>query len=374
MDEGIGGGKGLGSRMSKSTTNNSENFVAGPDDLILITGAAGFIGSRVVASLLELGFRNLRCLVRPYGKAGRIEALRLSQRPGTRIEFFEGNLLSREDCARASEGACVIFHLAAGRGEKSFPDAYMNSVVITRNLMEAAAGHGSVRRFVNVSSFAVYTNQGKPNGRVLDESCPVGEQSRGTGSAYAFAKVKQEEMVRERGGRLRIPFVIVRPGYVYGPGNLPITARVGIGTFGVFLHMGGGNSIPFTYVDNCAEAIALAGLRPAVDGEVFNIVDDELPSSREFLRRYKKNVKRFRSIYVPHAVAYGLCYLWEWYSVWSEGQLPSAFNRRVWHATWKSTRYSNDKLKKLLGWTPKISTREGMMRYFEACRNGSTHA
>src|SRR5438874_10347596 len=52
------------------------------------------------------------------------------------------------------------------------------------------------------------------------------------------------------------------------------------------------NTIPLTYVDNCADAIVLAGLKPGVDGEVFNVVDDDLPSSRRFLRLYKQNVDR----------------------------------------------------------------------------------
>ena len=45
------------------------------------------------------------------------------------------------------------------------------------------------------------------------------------------------------------------------PAKRPSPAASGIDTFGVFLHLGGSNTIPFTYVDNCAEAIALAGLR-----------------------------------------------------------------------------------------------------------------
>jgi nucleoside-diphosphate-sugar epimerase len=352
----------------------SSDYIIGPDDPILVTGAAGFIGSRLVESLLDLGFRHLRCFARPYGKAGRIETLLESRRPGTRIELVKGNLLSPEDCLRATEGVPVIYHLAAGRGEKSFPEAYMNSVITTRNLMEAAGRHGCVRRFVNISSFAVYTNQNKPGGKVLDESSPIEASPEGRGDAYSFAKVKQEEMVVECGRRMGIPYTIVRPGYVYGPGNRGITARVGLGTFGIFLHLGGFNTIPFTYVDNCADAIALAGLRPGVDGEIFNIVDDHLPRSRQFLRQYKKNVKSFPSLYLPHAVSYFLCYLWERYAAWSEGQLPPTFNRRDWNVTWKSTRYSNQKLKTRLGWAPKISTEEGLRRYFEACRNEGRRA
>src|SRR5208283_4923295 len=110
------------------------------------------------------------------------------------------------------------------------------------------------------------------------------------------------------------------------------------------------------------------GLVKGVDGEIFNIVDDDLPSSRQFLRQYKKNVRRFKSIYLPHAVSYSLCYLWERYSKWSEGQLPPDFSRRGWYTFWKKTNYSNEKLKGRLNWTPRISTQEGMRRYFEACR------
>jgi nucleoside-diphosphate-sugar epimerase len=350
-----------------------ENFIIGRDDFILVTGAAGFIGSRVVAHLLDLGFRNLRCFARPSSKRARIQALCGNRRDGARVELFKGNLLSSEDCAAATKDVEVIFHLAAGTGEKSFPDAFMNSVVTTRNLLEASRRQGCLRRIVSVSSFAVYTNKHKPVRRLLDESCPT-ERRPEQRDAYIFAKVRQDEMVAEYGKRFEIPYVIVRPGAVYGPGKEGITGRVGTDTFGVFLHLGGSNKIPFTYVDNCAEAIALAGLKKGVDGEVFNIVDDDLPSSRQFLRQYKRNVKRFTSIYVPHALSYALCYLWERYSKWSHGQLPPAFSRNGWHSFWKSTRYSNEKLKTRLGWTPRVSTADGLSRYFEACRNVGRNA
>ena len=75
------------------------------------------------------------------------------------MELMKGNLLSSEDCAAATKDVAVIFHLAAGTGEKSFPDAFMNSVVTTRNLLEASLRHGSLRRIVSASSFAVYSNR-----------------------------------------------------------------------------------------------------------------------------------------------------------------------------------------------------------------------
>jgi nucleoside-diphosphate-sugar epimerase len=351
-----------------------DGFVVGRDERILVTGATGFIGVRLVNCLLDRGFRNLRCFVRPSSAVAKLEALHGRCDNTARIELFEGNLLSREDCTAATADVAIIFHLAAGRGEKSYPDAFLNSVVTTRNLLEATMLHKCLRRFVNVSSFAVYANTKKAQWRVLDESCPVETRPELRGEAYCFAKVKQEEIVAEYGKKFGIPCVTLRPGHVYGPGNEAISGRVGISTFGMFLHLGGPNKIPFTYVDNCADAIALAGLKKGTEGEVFNIVDDEHPSSRKFLSLYKKHVGQFHSVYVPHFLSYVLCCLWGRYSRWSAGQLPPAFNRLRWHAQWKKTSYSNQKLKSRVGWKPNVPAEEALGRYFESCRERKTNA
>lgn len=350
-----------------------DSYIVDRDDCILITGATGFIGSKVVETLLDRGFRNLRCFARPASDTARVKAI-ASRYHEAQVDLVTGNLLARQDCNAATMDAAVIFHLAAGTGQNYFPDAFMNSVVTTRNLLEASILHNCLKRFVSVSSFAVYSNRGKPRGRLLDEGCPVEEHPELRGDAYCFAKVKQEQIATEYCERFKIPHVIVRPGYVYGPGKEILTGRVGIDTFGIFLHLGGSNKIPFTYIDNCAEAIALAGLKEGVDGETFNVVDDDLPSSRRFLSLYKTNVRRFTSLYVPHTLSYALCYLWERYSDWSEEQLPLAFNRRRWHANWKKTRYSNEKLKSRVGWRPKVSMGEGLRRYFKSCSEGSRYA
>jgi hypothetical protein len=98
------------------------------------------------------------------------------------------------------------------------------------------------------------------------------------------------------------------------------------------------------------------------------VVDDDLPTSRKFLRMYKGQVRSFRSIYLPHFASYLLCLLWEKYSHWSQGQLPPVYNRRAWAAYWKRTAYSNDRMKQLLHWTQKVSTPNGLRLFFASCR------
>jgi nucleoside-diphosphate-sugar epimerase len=339
----------------------------------LVTGASGFLGLRLVANLIERGFQEVRCFVRPSSDVREL-ALLAARFPESHLRIIQGNLLSKPDCAAAAQGARVVYHLAAGTGKKSIPDAFMNSVVTTRNLIESCLDGSRIKRFVNISSFAVYSNVNKRKFRLLDESCHIQEDAERIEDAYCYAKLKQDELVMEYWKSHGLPHVIVRPGSIYGPGKNLITGRIGIDTFGVFLHLGGGNRIPFTYVDNCAEAIVLAGITPGIEGEVFNVVDDDLPTSRYFLRLYKRNVRYFPSVYVPHAVSYLFCGLWEIYSAWSQGQLPPAFTRRRWHVEMKRTNYSNQKLKERLGWKPRVSTDEGLKRFFQGCRGQISHA
>jgi nucleoside-diphosphate-sugar epimerase len=339
-----------------------KDFIIDFHDLILVTGSNGFIGASVVETLLHYGFMNLRCFVRPASDLTALTRI-IHSFDNAHVELMKGNLLSRDDCTRATKGAAVIFHLAAGM-DKSFAGAYMNSVVTTRNLLDATIQDGSLKRFLNVSSFAVYSGLKIRRGKLLDETSEVESRPESRGEGYCYGKVKQDELLLEYGDKYKLPYVIVRPGAVYGPGKNAITGRVGIGTFGIYLHLGGSNRIPLTYVDNCAEAMVLAGITKGVEGEVFNIVDDDPPTSRKFLKLYKKHVGHFKSIPVPKWAAYVFCYAWEKYSTWSDGQLPPVFNRSRWAAEWKGHRYSNRKLKTLLGWTPKINFTEATKRYF----------
>jgi nucleoside-diphosphate-sugar epimerase len=342
---------------------NSKN-IATPDDLILITGSNGFIGTRVVQNLLERGYTNLRCFVRPSSCLDRLQEV-LSRFPAAEnVKLIVGDLLSRDDCAKAADGVSVIYHLAAGI-DKSFAGAFMGSALATRNLIEAFLEHGKGKRFVNVSSFAVYSNLHMRRGALLDEGCPLEDAPQERHDAYGFGKLKQEEIVREYGKKSSLPFVVIRPGVVFGPGKRDLSGRIGTKMFGFFTHVGGSNVLPLTYVDNCAEAIVLAGLRAGVDAETFNVVDDELLTSSQFLKAYKKKVPRFFSLRVPYRLAYGLSALWEAYAKKTKGQLPLVLNRRRCSAEWKGNRYSNAKLCRMLGWEPRIDMKKAMALFLD---------
>ncbi len=324
----------------------TRKYISLPNEPILVTGASGFIGAKVVEILLEYGFHNIRCFVRPSSQLGRLKKT-LGQFNGRgNVELIVGDLVSRDDCQRACKEAAVILHLAAGM-EKSFAGAFMNSALATRNLIEAFMKHGSPRRFVNVSSFAVYSNLALKRDALLDETCPLEDSPQERFDAYGFGKLKQEQLVKEYGEREKLPYVIVRPGAVFGPGKQELSGRIGINTFGFFIHLGGRNRLPLTFVDNCALAIVLAGITPGVDREIFNVVDDDLLTSKAFL-------------------------LWEKYSVLSKNQLPPVFNRRRCAAEWKGNFYSNDKLKQRLGWSPRVNIKDAMAAFLNQFEPGNS--
>jgi len=347
--------------------DQTTDWIISPSDLVLVTGANGFIGAKVAETLLKRGCANIRCLARSVTDAAGIRDV--ASASGGQVQLFEGNLLSRESCAAAVKGVKMIIHLAAGV-DKSYSGSFYSTVISTRNLIEAALADGNLKRFVNISSFAVYSNWDLPHNSVLDETCPVETGPDYRFETYCYAKAKQDQLIAEYVKTRSLPCVTLRPGAVYGPRSRQfLTPRIGIDTFGIYLHLGGGNNIPLTYVDNCADAMVLAGLVKGVDGEVFNIVDDGLPTSRSFLSQYKREVGGFSSIYVPYPIFYAFCYSWERYAAWSGEQFPPLFNRRRCATYWKGNQYSNAKAKRMLGWTPQVSSAEGARRHFEYFKN-----
>jgi nucleoside-diphosphate-sugar epimerase len=326
---------------------------------VLVTGATGFLGRRLVRYLLGCGM-NVRCLVRPASDVGALRLLAADEEQD-RLELFTGTLERIESASRAVEGCSVVFHLASSAAGAPAV-LFMDNVVGTRRLIELV--HRSpASRFVLVSSLAVHGTAPVAAGSVLDEEYDLDPEPHRR-DPYTYSKIVQEQVAWDAYREGRLPLVIVRPGVIYGPGRDPLTNRVGLRLGNVLLRMGGRQLLPYTFVDNCAEAVALAGTVPGIEGQAFNVVDDDPPTGRELLRRYRTEVKRLRVVPVTRMAIGPLSGLCEWYYRKSGGQLPDVLTRYKSQAQWKPLRYSNARAKTMLGWAPRVGFVEGLNQTF----------
>ncbi|HVH46312.1 MAG TPA: NAD(P)-dependent oxidoreductase [Labilithrix sp.] len=328
---------------------------------ILVTGCSGFLGVPTVERLLAHGERDLRCFLRPGSKRDRLEAV-LRRYPDAKVERFVGSLGSPQSAAEAVEGCDVVYHLAAALSGAP-ADMFLNTVVTTRHLLDAVRAQKKPPKIVHCSSFGVYGVAQLPRGAMVDESTPF-EPHPERRDPYSQAKLRQEALVWEYARQYAIPTVVLRPGVIYGPGGGAFSTRVGLNLFGLFLHLGGKNLLPITYVDNCAEAIAVAGRSPAAEGQAFNVVDDDLVTASRWLELYRKRVKRIPTVRIPYAGLTVMSELVARYHKYSKGQLPAVFTRYKSATTWGGNRFDNTKLKSL-GWRPIVSTEDGLSRAFE---------
>ena len=334
---------------------------------ILLTGAGGFLGSRLAESLLAAGADKLRLHFRQKPPAGLLEGLRLRY-PQALIEPVAANLASRQGLPEMVGDADCIVHAAAGmRGATA--DMFANTVVGTRNLLEAAGNLG-VRRIVLTSSFAVFRTVDLPKGTVLSESCAVEETGVEKGP-YGYAKTRQEQVFREMQARFGFDWAIVRPGVIHGPGGSALSPRVGIQAMGFFFSLGGGATLPLSYVENCADAIALVALR-APSGSVFNVVDDDLPTCGDYLKAYRRRVRKMRVVPVPYWLLLTGARGFVRYNRVSGGQLPAIMTPYSVRSMFRPLSYSNQALKDL-GWRQRVPTAEALDLLFAhlSTRQGS---
>lgn len=335
---------------------------------VLVTGAGGFLGTHVMAELLKHGYTDIRAMVRDTSKAERIRALAAGY-PEASVEIFSGNLCSKQDARRAVADRTLIFHLAAGL-KGSAAELFLNSVVSSSRLIEAVSAEaretGSKPRIVLVSSFGVYGTAAMSPNSLIDERSPL-ERNPGRRDPYSYSKLRQELLFWEAQPLGDFDLVVLRPGVIYGPGGGHFSTRVGIQVGPLFFHLGGDNLMPMSYVENCASAIVHAGGLAEADQEVFNVHDDDLPTAAQYLKLYRQNVKPVRAIRLPYFLTRALAAALENYHRRSGGQLPAILTPYKAAALWGGNRFSNLKLRGT-GWSPKISTHDGIERTFAFLR------
>lgn len=319
----------------------------------LVTGAAGFLAGRLVRQLLETG-GTVRGLVRSRSAGAALRAS-LPAELRDRFELVLGDFLRADDCRRAVSDCQVVHHVAAQLSGGAAP-LILTNVVGTKRLIEAADAAG-VKRLVLVSSIAVHHTESLRKYSVVDEAVPLDPQPH-LRDPYTFSKVEQEKAAAAACKAAGLPLVIVRPGVIYGEGRESLTGRVGLRSGRLVVTTAGKQPLPYTHVENCAAAIQLAGDVKGIEGQAFNIVDDDVPSSRDVLKHYRLAGKRLTVVRVPYFLLRRLGVWNQWYHHWSTGQLPAVLTPYKVASMWKPLRYSNEAAKQVLGWQPIVGWRE----------------
>ncbi len=315
-------------------------------ETILVTGASGYIGSRLTSRLLHMDYNRVRALVRDPSRAAD-----LAQQGA---EIVQGDLTQPASLAAAVKGVTCIFHAAAWVEEQgSRQQMWAVNVDGTRRLIDSALAAGSPR-FVHLSSCAVY---GSPQLFGIDEAMPLREGA----SLYHDSKIAAEKVVWEAQTR-GLCAVIVRPSQVYGPGSSQFTVRPVkmIRHKQMILIDGGRHLFKPVFIDNLIDALIVCAHHPEAVGEAFNVSDGFTIPWRLYFGAYATMLGLDSLPSVPYPLAWLAAAGYE-----LMGRLQgkrASVTRRAVASLRSSNSFSNRKARNRLGWDPQVGYEEGMRR------------
>ena len=318
-----------------------------PPRRILVTGAAGFLGRRLVARLRADG-HDLRVLVRrPVAQWQNDDG----------IQQVIGDLGDPRIVDHAVAGTALIYHVgAAMRG--SARDFEAGTSWGTRNIVDACIRH-ACQRLVYVSSLSVLDHAGRDENQRLTEDSAYEPHPERRG-AYTQTKLAAERVVRQAIAERGLPAVIIRPGQIFGPGAERVTPNGTLALAGRWVAVGEpSQTLPLVFVDDVIDALLLAATAADAQGRIFNIVDPDTISQGEYLERVRARLgNELKLSRVPTRA-----FLWLGHAVEGLGKL---LRRDV-----PLTRYRVNSLRPLanfdlgeardrLGWTPRVGLRRGL--------------
>ncbi|TWU35816.1 Inositol 2-dehydrogenase [Novipirellula aureliae] len=232
---------------------------------VLVTGATGFLGGRVVEMMMEMDGLHPVASVRRWSRASR------AARIGAEVAICDIEDANQVD--KAVQGIDAIVHCAKTDDRESIVGG-------TRNLLEAAVKHG-VKRFVYLSTGEVYGPDVK--GEIV-ETTPTELTDR----LYGDAKIEAEAVCREFHDRGLKP-TILRPSVIYGPFSSSwtsnIATRLQSGKWGSFDQLGDGKA-NLVYVDDLVQAIVRSLRCDAAQGEAFNVNGPDTLTWNDYFERF----------------------------------------------------------------------------------------
>jgi nucleoside-diphosphate-sugar epimerase len=327
---------------------------------LLVTGASGFLGRHLVAQAVARG-HDVRAQIRP---ASNINTLGWDNHPN--VQIVRADLRNKADLDALVHGCdAVVSNAACKAGD--FYTQFAGTVITTENLLAAMANTG-VKRLIAVSTFSVYAFLKMRDNALLDETSPIDEDPIDR-DEYAQTKLVQEQLARDFIDEHQGQVTIIRPGVIFGKDNT-WTARIGteLGT-NRCLVVGPRTLLPITYVENCANAIILAAGNDQAIGETYNIVDDNLPTHRQYLNTLNQHREpKMKSLPMPWiimrftaALALGVNKLF----LGRQAKIPSILRPAALHARCKPATYANKRIKDSINWSPKFAMEEALQRSFD---------
>jgi nucleoside-diphosphate-sugar epimerase len=315
---------------------------------ILITGATGMVGSMFAERAVAAGYA-VRALVRSKPKAERLAKLG--------VELVEGDLGQPETIPAAVAGAEIVVHAAAHVGDWGPTEMYRAiNVYALEHLLAAIEREGRLRRFIQISSLGIYPARHHYG---TDETCPPDMAGL---DGYTRTKAEAEVVLRRHMDEFQVPAVILRPGFIYGPGDRhvlpPLVEKIKTGK--MKLIGDGRRVINNTYVGNLADAIFLAIEKAEVLGDTFNIRDERLVNRQEFVGTVADYLGCPRPKKVPEWLARRAAPVIEGFArLRGATQAPLLTRARMKFLT-LNLDFSIAKAKEKLGYRPKVDFQEGM--------------
>lgn len=322
----------------------------------LVTGGGGFLGRYIVKQLLERG--------------DEVSVIGRRDYPDLRadgVKTIRADIADRAAVESACEGVETLFHTAAlaaiwGRPE----DFYNTNVKGTENILEACRKNGVKRLVYTSSPSVVYDGKNQVD---IDESTPYPEKFL---ALYPKTKAEAERAVIGANGRDGLMTVSLRPHLIWGPGDtnlIPrLVERAGSGKLKIVGNKK--NMIDTVYVENGAQAHLLAADRlvegSPVAGSCYFITNGEPVNCWEWINELlvKLNAPQVKKS-VPFGVAYSIGALLEaFYGTLGIDSEPRMTRFLACQLATTHT-YNIDKARKELGYSPKISMKEGMERLAE---------
>jgi nucleoside-diphosphate-sugar epimerase len=331
---------------------------------ILVTGATGFVGRYVVPAIARRG-HTVRALIRSIPQYSGSALALPPIAPGSAggfagVESAHGDLLQPETLPQPLQGIDTVVHLAISV-TKNREIQLAETVQSTTNLCEAMVSAG-VTRIVHCSSRSVYDwSQAKKS---PNESAPI-DAAPQFRDDYAKAKIAQELLIQKYAANHNWTVTILRPGFIWGEGREQL-AGWGHSIGPVHLVVDGRRRLPMTYIENCADCFALAVDAPGAAGQVFNIIDDDLPTARqfaEFLMRLEGRGGVFVNVpYSPGLLLAKFATGVNRSILGGRVDLPGLLVPASYRARFHPLHLSNRKAKEVLGWRPKFDFHEAWER------------